>query len=107
MAGIRSTRAALGLPVSCALAAIGAPDAYGHGLADSATDQSVLEFGWMGATNMLAGWDHLLFIAGVVLLAGGLRTAATLITAFVLGHSLTLVAATLAGWHFDAGWWTW
>lgn len=94
--------AALGLSVFCALTTIQVPDAYGHGLADRTQDRSVLEFGWMGTTHMLAGWDHLLFIAGVVLLARSIRTAAKLITAFVLGHSLTLVVATLAGWQLDA-----
>ena len=40
---------------------------------------------------MLLGWDHLLFITGVVLLAGGLGRAAKLISLFVAGHSLTLL----------------
>ena len=95
-------RSTLVLPVLAALAVIAVPDAHGHGLAEPAPDESVLEFGWMGTTHMLAGWDHLLFITGVVLLAGSLSTAAKLITAFVLGHSFTLVLATLAGWQLDA-----
>ena len=93
---------ALALPLFAAFAVIAVPDAHGHGLAEPAPDESVLEFGWMGTTHMLAGWDHLLFITGVVLLAGSLSTAAELITAFVVGHSLTLVLATLAGWQLDA-----
>ena len=51
---------------------------------------------------MVGGWDHLLFIAGEVLLAGNWRTAAKLISLFVLGHSLTLLIATLAGWELNA-----
>jgi hydrogenase/urease accessory protein HupE len=77
-------------------------DALAHGIPGSAHDKSVPEFVWLGATHMAAGWDHLLFITGVVLLAGRLRTAAKLITAFVVGHSITLLVATLAGWRFDA-----
>jgi hydrogenase/urease accessory protein HupE len=77
-------------------------DAFAHGIAGSAHDKSVPEFVWLGAMHMAAGWDHLLFITGVVLLAGRLHTAAKLITAFVVGHSVTLLIATLAGWRFDA-----
>lgn len=51
---------------------------------------------------MLSGWDHLLFIVGVVLLAGSMRTVAKLVSLFVLGYSLTLLVATLAGWQFNA-----
>jgi hypothetical protein len=51
---------------------------------------------------MVAGWDHLLFIAGVVLLAGQLFRAAKLVSLFVAGHSLTLLIATLAGWRLNA-----
>jgi hydrogenase/urease accessory protein HupE len=45
---------------------------------------------------MLLGWDHLLFIFGVVLLAGRFDRAIKLISVFVLGHSLTLMLASLA-----------
>lgn len=51
---------------------------------------------------MVLGWDHLLFIVGVVLLGRSLRNAVKLISLFVLGHSLTLLVATLAGWQVDA-----
>lgn len=51
---------------------------------------------------MVGGWDHLLFIAGVVVLAGGILRAAKLISLFVLGHSTTLLVATLAGWRLNA-----
>ena len=44
------------------------------------------------------GWDHLLFILGCVLLAPSVKAAAKLISLFVLGHSITLLIATLAGW---------
>jgi len=62
----------------------------------------VLEFVPLGIEHMLLGWDHLLFIAGVVLLAGELVRAAKLISLFVAGHGLTLLVATLSGWRADA-----
>ncbi|GAA1773804.1 HupE/UreJ family protein [Luedemannella helvata] len=60
------------------------------------TGDSIPEFLWMGVEHMVLGFDHLLFALGVVLLAGQVRRAAGLISLFALGHSVTLIAATLA-----------
>jgi hydrogenase/urease accessory protein HupE len=76
-----------------------AAPAYAHGIGDEAADKSILEFVPVGITHMLLGWDHLLFVAGVLLVAAEARLAAKLISLFVLGHSTTLIAATLAGWR--------
>lgn len=94
----RAPAAFLGLLVAALLTAT----AEAHGIGDSARDKSVVEFVPLGIEHMLLGWDHLLFIAGVLLLSGGLRRAAKLISLFVAGHSLTLLTATLAGWQLDA-----
>jgi hypothetical protein len=75
--------------------------AAAHGIG-SAVGLSAWEFIPLGIEHMLLGWDHLLFIAGVVLLAGELRRAATLISVFVAGHSTTLIVGTLAGWRINA-----
>ena len=79
-----------------------APSAGAHGIGSTAAGQSVGEFVLIGFRHMLFGWDHLLFVAGVLLVAGSARTAAKLITLFVIGHSTTLIAATLLGWRVDA-----
>jgi hypothetical protein len=77
--------------------------AAAHGLDGNADpNRPVIDYLWLGVRHMLGGWDHLLFIAGVVLLAGGLRPAAKLVSVFVAGHSLTLLVATLAGWQLNA-----
>lgn len=44
---------------------------------------------------MLLGRDHLLFNAGVVVLAVELRRGAKLVSVFVLGHSTTLIVQFL------------
>lgn len=75
--------------------------AHAHGLGD-VTGRSVLDFVPLGIEHMLLGWDHLLFIAGVLLIASGWKQAAKLITVFVVGHSLTLIIATVAGWTISA-----
>jgi hypothetical protein len=76
---------------------------YTHALfADHDPNRPVLEYVWIGFWHMVGGWDHLLFILGVVLIAGALKPAAKLISLFVLGHSLTLIIATVAGWTLNA-----
>jgi hydrogenase/urease accessory protein HupE len=79
----------LGLP--------GAASAHGIG----GTSETASGFVWLGFKHMLAGWDHLLFVAGVVLLAGKAKRAAKLISLFALGHSITLIVATLAHWRIN------
>ena len=51
----------------------------------------------LGADHLLGGPDHLLFLAGLMLLATGWRRLVLTLTAFTLGHSLTLSLAAL-GW---------
>lgn len=90
--------------VAAALVTLAPATASAHGIGSNAADRSVLGFLQLGISHMLLGWDHLLFIGGVVVLAGDWRRAAKLITVFVVGHSITLIAASLAGWRVDAGW---
>jgi len=73
--------------------------AAAHGISGEATDTSTAGYVPLGVEHMLLGWDHLLFVLGIVLLARGPRRAAKLISLFVAGHSLTLVVATLAEWR--------
>jgi hydrogenase/urease accessory protein HupE len=75
--------------------------AYAHGIGGEADDRSVLGFIPLGIEHMLLGWDHLAFIAGVLLLARSFRLSVNLISAFVVGHSATLILATLAGWEVN------
>jgi hydrogenase/urease accessory protein HupE len=49
----------------------------------------------LGVEHILAGPDHLLFVFGLVLLAGGGRRLLATVTAFTLGHSVTLTLAAL------------
>jgi hypothetical protein len=54
-----------------------------------------LRYIWLGATHMLTGYDHLLFIFGVIFFLTGFRDIVKFITAFTMGHSITLIFATL------------
>ncbi|MDF1798382.1 MAG: HupE/UreJ family protein [Planctomycetota bacterium] len=55
----------------------------------------------MGLEHILTGYDHLLFVLGLVLAAGSLRSLAITVTAFTLAHSVTLGLAALG--HVPAG----
>lgn len=72
-----------------------------HGM--SAEDQArilnagYLEYIQLGASHMLSGYDHLLFLFGVIFFISRFKAIIQFITAFTLGHSVTLVFATLLG----------
>lgn len=53
----------------------------------------------LGVEHLLTGWDHLAFVLGLVLLVTGKRRLLATITAFTLGHSLTLSIAVLGFVH--------
>jgi len=46
-----------------------------------------------GAHHVLIGPDHVLFLIGLILLGGSLRRLAIIVTAFTIGHSVTLALA--------------
>src|SRR5215213_5482832 len=91
----------VGIVLGGALLAPGVASAHAL-FGDHDPNRPLLDYLQLGFGHMVGGWDHLLFIGGVVLLAGSLRTAAKLISLFVAGHSLTLLVATLAGWQLNA-----
>jgi hypothetical protein len=51
---------------------------------------------------MVTGYDHLLFLFGVIFFLYRLRQIATYVTLFALGHSTTLIAGVLLGTHVSA-----
>jgi hydrogenase/urease accessory protein HupE len=52
----------------------------------------------LGVQHILTGYDHLLFLLGLVLVGGRLRPLLLVITAFTLAHSVTLASAALGIW---------
>ena len=48
-----------------------------------------------GIEHILIGPDHVLFLIGLLLLGGSLRKLAMIVTAFTIGHSITLSLAAL------------
>ena len=75
--------------------------AFGHGMSE-AEKQTIIDGGnlsylWIGATHMLSGYDHLLFIFGIIFFLTKFKDIIKYITAFTLGHSATLIYATFNG----------
>ncbi len=54
-----------------------------------------LEYVELGASHMLTGYDHLLFLFGVIFFLTRFIDVVRFITAFTIGHSITLLFATL------------
>lgn len=59
-------------------------------------DGGYLDFIWLGAEHMLTGYDHLLFLLGVLFFLVRPRDIVKFITVFTLGHTLTLLLGTFA-----------
>lgn len=58
----------------------------------------------LGLEHILIGVDHLVFLLGLVVLGGRLRTLIAVVTAFTIGHSLSLALATLGVWTPSPHW---
>ena len=75
-----------------------ASQAFGHGMSE-AEKQIIIEGGnlryiWIGATHMLSGYDHLAFVFGIIFFLTKFKDIVKYITAFTVGHSITLIIAT-------------
>jgi hypothetical protein len=55
----------------------------------------VAPFMYLGAKHMVTGYDHLLFLAGVIFFLHRLREVALYVTLFAAGHSATLLLGVL------------
>ena len=58
-------------------------------------------FLYLGAKHMVTGYDHLLFLFGVIFFLYRLRDVAVYVTCFAVGHSITLLFGVLSGIHVN------
>lgn len=68
---------------------------------------AILPFMYLGAKHMVTGYDHLLFLIGVIFFLFRFRDIALYVTLFSVGHSITLLFGALTGiginpWLVDA-----
>lgn len=101
-------RTICGLLIALASVLLGAA-AFAHGVADD--DKSFIEqtsglqlipFMYLGAKHMVTGYDHLLFLVGVIFFLYRLREVAGYVTLFAVGHSVTLLYGVLGGTQVNA-----
>ena len=67
-------------------------------LADNASQAwhvSLLEFVKLGVEHIITGYDHLVFLFGLLIIGGRFKSIIATITAFTVAHSITLSVATL------------
>jgi hypothetical protein len=103
------TRQAIVLAALAAAVAAVPQIALAHGVTqrDAAFVQSIDgaaigPFLYLGAKHMVTGYDHLLFLVGVIFFLYRLKDVVKYVTLFTVGHSLTLLAGVLGNIRADA-----
>ena len=59
-------------------------------------------FVYLGAKHMVTGYDHILFLLGVVFFLYRGKDIAVYVSLFAIGHSVTMLAGVLGGWGVNA-----
>ncbi len=86
-------------------------NSFAHGISEEAKQAMIeggyLQYIWLGAEHMVTGYDHLLFLFGVIFFLTTFKDIVKFISVFTLGHSITLIFATFMGitanyWLVDA-----
>ncbi|PYS41860.1 MAG: hypothetical protein DMG14_05890 [Acidobacteria bacterium] len=59
--------------------------------------RAIAPFMYLGAKHMVTGYDHLLFLVGVIFFLYRLKDVVQYVSLFTIGHSLTLLVGVLGG----------
>ena len=78
--------------------------AFAHGVTEGdkgyileTTGTRIIPFIYLGAKHMVTGYDHLLFLVGVIFFLYRMKDIGIYVTLFALGHSTTLLIGVLTG----------
>jgi hypothetical protein len=100
--------AAILLAATVALLVVVQPPLLAHGVSsrDAAFVKTIdgpapAAFTYLGAKHMVTGYDHILFLVGVIFFLYRIRDVVTYVSLFTLGHSLTLLGGVLADIRID------
>lgn len=103
-----AARAILPMLVFAALALAGA-DALAHGVTQGdkgyiqeISGMNLLPFLYLGAKHMVTGYDHLLFLLGVIFFLYRLKDVTLYVTLFAVGHIVTLLGGVLLKFSVSA-----
>ena len=82
--------------------------AAAHGVAEddgafieTAQGAQLLPYLYLGAKHMVTGYDHLLFLFGVIFFLYRMKDVGLYVTLFAVGHSSTLLFGVLSGTHVN------
>ena len=59
-------------------------------------------FAYLGAKHMVTGYDHLLFLVGIIFFLYRRKDVALYVSLFAIGHSVTLIGGVLTGFSVSA-----
>ena len=100
----RRTAVLLALASGGMLVLLAPLEALAHGVAagDKGYIQEIagvhlIPFAYLGAKHMVTGYDHLLFLLGVIFFLYRLKDIGVYVTLFAIGHSTTLLFGVLTG----------
>jgi hypothetical protein len=95
--------------VAIGLAVLAVPVVVAHGVEEG--DAGFIEsneglaigpYLYLGAKHMVTGYDHLLFLIGVIFFLYRMKDVAIYVSMFTLGHSATLLIGVLGGVHANS-----
>ena len=86
-----------------------AVDVFAHGVTEGdkgyiqeSSGMMIMPFIYLGAKHMVTGYDHLLFLFGVIFFLYRLKDVSIYVTLFAAGHSVTLLSGVLLGVSVNA-----
>jgi HupE / UreJ protein len=102
LAGCERRLLARRLLLLCVLFAGASSELLAHGVAagdkgfiQQSSGMLLIPFAYLGAKHMMTGYDHLLFLLGVIFFLYRLKDVALYVTLFAIGHSTTLLLGVL------------
>lgn len=105
----RPSTAILALTIALLSLPLSNVDALAHAVAEGdkgyiqeITGVHLIPFMYLGAKHMMTGYDHLLFLAGVIFFLYRLKDIGLYVSLFALGHSVTMIFGVLYGVNVSA-----
>jgi hypothetical protein len=98
-----------GVALGLLAAVVLAPPASAHGVSSkdalfllSLNGPAIIPLMYLGAKHMVTGYDHLLFLVGVIFFLYRMKDILLYVSLFTIGHSVTLLAGAIGGIHANA-----
>ncbi|WP_287213568.1 HupE/UreJ family protein [Mesorhizobium sp.] len=92
----------LAIFLSTGLAAAHAVAEGDKGYIQEITGPHLIPFMYLGAKHMVTGYDHLLFLLGVIFFLYRLQHIAIYVSLFAIGHSTTMIMGVYFGWNVSS-----